>query len=92
MKELAWSNFRENENNKAILSGIRETQKERDARISKEYFAHMDEQERKQREAVAKRNERVKGFMDLMEGTVIADENKKIRLLEANLSKYEQKK
>jgi hypothetical protein len=50
MKDLAWSNFRENENNKAIQNDIKQSQKVTDVKINKEYFEHMDEQERKQRE------------------------------------------
>jgi hypothetical protein len=52
----------------------------------------VNEQERKQRAAVQAREDRVKEFMTRMEGSVIAEENKKQKLLEDNIIRYEEKR
>lgn len=52
----------------------------------------MDAKERQYKEQVQTRENRVKEFMSIMEGTVVAEENKKHKLLEDNVIKYEEKR
>jgi hypothetical protein len=75
--ELADLMKEENERNKAIKMDIKQKQRELDVKLANDYIEMRNEQDRKYQEAVQKRSDRVKGFMAIMEGTVVAEESKK---------------
>lgn len=66
--------------------------KDLDVKLAKQYIAQVDEQERKKREEFAAREYRIQTFMTKMENSVVAEENKKLKFLEDNILKYEEKK
>lgn len=66
--------------------------KEYDVLLSKAYIAKVDADERKKREEFQAREDRINAFMGKMEKTVIAEENKKQKLLDDNVRKYEEKR
>lgn len=66
--------------------------RELDVKLAKEYTEMVDAQERKKREEMEARDKRQRDFMNKMEATVIAGENKKAALLENNLQSYVDKK
>ncbi len=84
--------LRENEVNKQIRMDEKQRLKLLDVKLAKDYVAMVDAQERKKREEFQAREHRIQEFMGKMEKTVVAEENKKQKLIEETISKYEEKR
>lgn len=84
--------FRENETNKQMRLDEKQKFKELDVKLAKEYIAMVDAQERKKREEFQAREQKIATFMEKMEKSVVAEENKKQKLLEDNMRNYEAKR
>lgn len=63
-----------------------------DVKLAQDYVKMVDEQERKKKAEMEARDKRQRDFMDRMEATTIAGENRKAAVLENNLQKYVDKK
>ena len=66
--------------------------RELDTKLAQDYINLINEQERQKREEVERREKRVSDFMNKMEATVVAEENKKAKFLEDNIKAYEMKR
>lgn len=67
MKVLAAEMIEANETNKSLKTQTKMTMKALDVRLCKEYIERVDEQERKKREEIERRETKVKTFMGIME-------------------------
>jgi hypothetical protein len=91
-KVLAWDMFRENETNKQMRMDEKQRIRELDVKLSKDYIAMVDAQERKKKEEFQAREQRIAQFMGKMEKSVVAEENKKQKLIEDTIRNYEEKR
>lgn len=89
LKKLQNDMILENQRNKEMQKAEKDRNKLEDIEISKQYIDQLDEQERKKKEEIQRRDNKIRVFMERMEKSVIAEENKKQQLMEESIKACE---
>jgi len=89
---MADSIKRENEINRQMKIDKKQQIKELDVKMANDYIEMVNKQEQAQRDAIQKREDRVKQFMSKMEQGALAEDNRKHQLINDQIQHYEEKK